>query len=123
MSVTRTYKPLIELPGVKIVSCSAVLPNRMQCWRSGDVQVTETASTTAEDGTVTDKVSVYQLCRRHALIQKEADKVSVYQLCRRHALIQKEADARAQSALVADEAKVAADEAKVKAEPDETVSD
>ena len=104
MSVTRTYKPLIELPGVKIVSCSAVLPNRMQCWRSGDVQVTETASTTAEDGTVTDKVSVYQLCRRHALIQKEAD-------------------ARAQSALVADEAKVAADEAKVKAEPDETVSD
>lgn len=73
MSVTRTYTPLIELPGVMIVSCSAVLPNHMQCWRSGDFQVTETTSTTAEDGTITESVSTYQLCRRHALIQKETD--------------------------------------------------
>ena len=73
MSVARTYKPLTELPGVKVTSCSAVLPNHMQCWRSGDVQVTETTSTTDEDGSITETVSVYQLCRRHALIRKEAD--------------------------------------------------
>jgi hypothetical protein len=92
MSVTRAYKPLAEIPGAKVMSCSAVLPNHMQCWRSGDFQVTETASTTAEDGT---SVTVYQLCRRHALIQKEAD-------AQEATAVQKEA---------ADQAQLAKDEA------------
>jgi hypothetical protein len=95
MPVTRAYKPLAEIPGAKIMSCSAVLPNHMQCWRSGDFQVTETISTTAEDGTITDKVTVYQLCRRHALIQKEAD-------AQEATAVQKEA---------ADQAQLAKDEA------------
>lgn len=73
MSITRTYKALVEIPEVKIVGCSAILPNHMQCWRSGDVQVTETASDTEEDGSITKQVHIYQLCRRHALIQIEAD--------------------------------------------------
>ena len=75
MSTTKTYADLgpDSGTGVPIGKCSGLLPNHMQCWRSGDFQVTETISTTTEDGTIIENVTPYQLCRRHELIQKEAD--------------------------------------------------
>jgi hypothetical protein len=49
---------------VQIFRCAALLPNRMQCAKAGDFQITET------DG---EKVTTYQKCRYHANIEKAED--------------------------------------------------
>ena len=54
----RKYKPILS--GEFIERCSYVLPNRLQCWKSGEEVVT-----------LGD--TVYQLCERHARIQKALD--------------------------------------------------
>jgi hypothetical protein len=67
MSTTKTYTDLSTDggSGVKVVNCSALLPNHMQCWRAGDVLV----SVVNEDQTLN---SNYQLCWRHAVIDQTA---------------------------------------------------
>lgn len=39
--MTRIYTPLTDLPQVPIERCSQVLPNKMQCWKAGDVLIVE----------------------------------------------------------------------------------
>jgi hypothetical protein len=76
--ITKTYTALASIPKTKVVTCSAVLENHMQCWRAGDFLVrqitvipaapaTKTTPAVAEQVDVTD----YQLCRRHANADKE----------------------------------------------------
>jgi len=71
--MTRTYMPLSILTIVKVGKCTGVLPNKMQCWRAGDVLVTETTpAPTAEDAEAVSKTE-YQLCNYHATIQQQQD--------------------------------------------------
>lgn len=79
VQVTKTYTPVMELHLKVIGRCSAVLPNHMQCWRAGDVQVhvtTVTPGATEEDAPTVVKNS-YQLCNRHAQIEKFEDEAAV----------------------------------------------
>jgi hypothetical protein len=76
VTVTKTYTNLADQPDVSIEACSAILPNHMQCWRAADVLVTVVTRTitpahdeVAED--ITETVSQYQLCRRHAQIDED----------------------------------------------------
>ena len=76
MPTTKTYTLLSEIPHVKIVNCSAMLPNHLQCWRAGDFQVTETTvqpavAATKDTAAVEEKVSLtkYQLCRFHQSLE------------------------------------------------------
>jgi hypothetical protein len=73
-TTTKTYKPLSQIAKAKIHKCSAMLPNHMQCWRAGDVQVVSTTVTPpAKDGDKeTTSTSEYQLCYMHANIEQQA---------------------------------------------------
>jgi hypothetical protein len=77
--VTKTYTALASIPKTKIVTCSAVLENHMQCWRAGDflvhqVTVQPAVAATKTTPAVAEAVDEldYQLCRRHANADKEA---------------------------------------------------
>ena len=72
-SYTRLSTLLIGLgPGqYQIGTCSGILDNRMQCWRSADVLVT-VVTPTEKEGDATEGVSSYQLCRRHAQLDQRA---------------------------------------------------
>ena len=59
----NTFKPL--LPNDKIERCSWIMPNRLQCWRAGEEELSETL----EDGTLRKR----QLCERHVKLQKALD--------------------------------------------------
>jgi hypothetical protein len=62
----RKYKLLSQMPaGTLIQKCAQMLPNRLQCWKAGEVEVTEIGAD--------DKEFVYQLCRQHAVIQQRTD--------------------------------------------------
>jgi len=75
---SKTYTALTDIPKVIIGKCSTLLANHMQCWRAGDFQVTIPAEpVTAADGTITQDVTTYQLCRRHALLEQENDAILV----------------------------------------------
>lgn len=54
----KTYR--ILSPTDFHTTCSFVLPNRMQCWRAGDEEVS-------------DGRAIYQLCEAHAKIQRAID--------------------------------------------------
>lgn len=73
MNPTKTFTLLSQIPRAVIGKCSAILPNKMQCWRAGDVQVhTVTQGTDPE---VPNTTFGYQLCRAHAIAeQQEYDK-------------------------------------------------
>jgi hypothetical protein len=73
MNPTKTFTLLSQIPKVVIGKCSAILPNKMQCWRAGDVQVhTVTQGVNSEEPNDTFD---YQLCRAHAIAeQQEYDK-------------------------------------------------
>lgn len=76
VQTTKTYTPLSQIPAVKVRTCAAILPNKMQCWRAGDVQVvrqTTTPKTENSDETV-EKVE-YQLCYRHTQIEQQQDEI------------------------------------------------
>lgn len=78
-TTVTTRTPLSQIPHAKIVSCSAVLPNKMQCWRAGDVQVTKINSFPAtEDNPSGIKTIQYQVCYFHNSIeeQQEADQLT-----------------------------------------------
>ena len=86
MNMTKTYQPLSEIPDVKIGTCSAVLTNHMQCWRAGDVQVTqveqvEQVEVSGIKTLATDKPELIQKAQ-----SKTVEKTTYYQLCRAHAL-------------------------------------
>lgn len=66
----KKYIPLVTIPKAFIERCAYMLPNRLQCWRSADVQIEETVAG-KEEGT-TD-VKRYQFCQRHSLIQQKID--------------------------------------------------
>ncbi len=73
-TVTKTFTPLSQLEGVVARSCSALMPNRCQCWRAGDVQVIRQKiepATAETPETITEQV--YQLCYRHAQLEKYQD--------------------------------------------------
>jgi hypothetical protein len=78
----KTYTNLLEArstgyfdPKFQIGRCSAILPNKMQCWRAADFQVAETipATTTESGEEVPEKEVEYQLCKQHVNIQKGED--------------------------------------------------
>ena len=62
--------------GDRIDRCSYILPNRLQCWKAGEEEVTEYFIPTVRDaklqGAQTER-RTYQLCERHAKIQKALD--------------------------------------------------
>lgn len=69
MNPTKTFTPLSEVVKASIGKCTAILPNHMQCWRAGDVQVhVVTQSTNPEEG---NKTFDYQLCRAHAFAEQQ----------------------------------------------------
>ena len=73
MNPTKTFTLLSQIPKAIIGKCSAILPNRMQCWRAGDVQVHTV--TQGKDPEEPNKTFDYQLCRAHAITeQQEYDK-------------------------------------------------
>ena len=70
--MSKVYTNLSDLPHPVIGKCSGMLPNHMQCWRAGDVQVVETTITpAADDKPETTRVTLTQLCRSHALQAQE----------------------------------------------------
>jgi len=86
--MAKTFTSLKEVPTgtgpgqIQIGKCSAVLDNRMQCWRAGEFLVTTTKTVTTPavmDGdkvvTPEDKAEVldsqYQLCRAHKLFEEQ----------------------------------------------------
>lgn len=78
--VSKTYTPLTEIPtghglGKTLIGkCSAILPNRLQCWRAGDFVVTEVhPAVTDADEKVSQQKDTYQLCRSHVAQQQEND--------------------------------------------------
>jgi hypothetical protein len=75
-TTTKTYTPLSQLASVAVKTCSAILPNRLQCWRAGDVQVIiQTTEETKDDKPLTVTETEYQLCYRHASIEQQQDAV------------------------------------------------
>jgi hypothetical protein len=76
-NVTKTYTELSTLPlglgpgQFQIGKCSGILDNHMQCWRSADILVT-VVTPTEKEGDVTEGVSSYYLCRRHAQLDQQA---------------------------------------------------
>lgn len=59
-------------PKYQIGRCSAILPNRMQCWRAADFHVVEVIPATTEPPTE-ERTVEYQLCKQHVNIQKGED--------------------------------------------------
>lgn len=77
---TKTYTLLSSLPTgnkpgqIPITKCSAIIENKMQCWRAGDFLVTETTDVPAtEEDSASVKYLQYQLCRAHAVQQQQKD--------------------------------------------------
>jgi hypothetical protein len=113
---TKTFTPLSELsvgpkPGqVQISKCTEVLPNRMQCWRAGDVLVTVVGELTTDKATgkPTQSVQSYQKCRRHALAEQEQ-----YEKAQAAAQAAANDAKQAAAAVEMDKAKLAADQKKV----------
>ena len=106
-AVQKTYTPFTELSvGTKvgqtpIEKCSAILPNSLQCWRAADVVVTRVETLQGLPGGMEEaakhpKITKYQLCRRHALIEQEQD-----------ALAAREDESTTQAAEVAEQKTVA----------------
>lgn len=88
--MARSYKLLSELPGVPVEICSALLPNKMRCWKPAAVLVTDTVPLTpaeaaeyakasgiekekAETATGGEKKVTFQMCKHHALELTAAD--------------------------------------------------
>jgi hypothetical protein len=77
---TKTYESLTTLnagaayttPKVKIVQCSALLQNRMQCWRAADILITTTESTPTENDPFAVTTTTVQMCIRHAHVDQQA---------------------------------------------------
>ena len=67
----KHYTPIMLVRGILIGKCAQILPNKCQCWRSGDFLV--------QDSLPTGKV-IYQLCRTHVTLQKLADKLDTEKL-------------------------------------------
>ena len=78
MPTTKQYTLLSDIPHVKITSCSAVLPNHLQCWRAGDYQVTKT--------TVQPAIAAVAATKDTPAVEAVEEKVEqlTYQLCRFH---------------------------------------
>jgi hypothetical protein len=76
-NVTKTYTPLSQIASAAIGKCSAMLPNKLQCWRAGDVQVIIQKITppTGKDTMETVDKTEYQLCYRHAQLENQQDAV------------------------------------------------
>lgn len=69
MNPTKTFTQLAQIPKAVIERCTAVLPNHMQCWKAGDVQVH-----LVKQGDDSEKPNVtydYQLCRAHAVAEQQ----------------------------------------------------
>ncbi|MDR3392464.1 MAG: hypothetical protein P4L77_12105 [Sulfuriferula sp.] len=86
MGTTTKVYALLSATGGKIQNCTALLPNRLQCWRAGDYLVTETIIQPAVAATETkaaleEKVvrNEYQLCRFHTLQVQERDALAEQQ--------------------------------------------
>ena len=76
-NVTKTYTPLSQIEGAQARGCSALMPNRMQCWRAGDVQVVVAKTEPAtKDKPLTVTETLYQLCYRHAHIEQHQDVIA-----------------------------------------------
>ena len=71
--MSRVYTPLSQVPNVKVGRCSGVLSNHMQCWRAGDVLVTDTTSTPTDTNPEAVTVSNTQLCNRCAVLQQQGE--------------------------------------------------
>lgn len=74
----RSYQLLTELKNPVIDRCQQILPNQLQCWKPGDIVVTESEEVTADgaEGGVATTTKTYQLCRAHAVIQQRADQLA-----------------------------------------------
>jgi hypothetical protein len=72
--VKREFRPLQV--GDRVDRCSYILPNKLQCWKAGEEEVTEyvapTLKAVKESGAKIERY-VYQLCERHTKIQKALD--------------------------------------------------
>jgi len=75
MNHTKTFTPLSEIPKAIIGTCSGILPNHMQCWRAGDVQVHMVIPGEGEEAE--PRIHDYQLCRAHAIAEKQEQDVAV----------------------------------------------
>lgn len=81
-TVSKTYTPLASIKGAKVVMCSALLPNHLQCWRAGDVLVTETTSIPASKdakgvetpASITERT--WQLCNFHTAQAQQLDEIT-----------------------------------------------
>lgn len=76
-STKKTYTPLSQISGGEkiITKCGALLPNRMQCWRAGDV-LCETEELVVSDDPNTEntkRVTSTQYCYAHARMMQEQD--------------------------------------------------
>ena len=69
MNPTKTFTLLSQIPKAQIGKCAGILPNRMQCWRAGDVLVHQvTQGTNPEEPNTTFD---YQLCKAHAIAEQQ----------------------------------------------------
>ncbi len=75
MNPTKTFTSLSQIPKAVIEKCSAILPNRMQCWRAGDVLVHTV--TQSADPEISNTTFDYQLCRGHAAAEEHEYKKDV----------------------------------------------
>ena len=69
MNPTKTFTPISQLIKPTIGRCSAVLPNRMQCWKAGEYEVKQVFQGTNPEEP--NKVAYYQLCRAHAVAEQQ----------------------------------------------------
>ena len=69
MNPTKTFTLLSQIPKAVIGKCTAILPNHMQCWRAGDVQVHTVKQ--LDDPKKPNETFDYQLCRAHAIAEQQ----------------------------------------------------
>jgi hypothetical protein len=78
MPTTKQFTALVDIPHAKIGNCSAILLNRLQCWRAADYQV--------QEATVEPAVAAVAATKDSPAVEAVEEKVSqrTYQLCAFH---------------------------------------
>lgn len=69
MNPTKTFTPILQLVKPVIGRCTAILPNRMQCWKAGEFQVKQVFQ--GPNPEEPNKTNTYQLCRAHAVAEQQ----------------------------------------------------
>lgn len=81
MNYTKTYESLQELNSssasvygkelaIKIGQCSAILSNKLQCWRASDVLIKTVTNTPTEEDPNAVTTTYSQMCNRHAAMDQ-----------------------------------------------------